>query len=167
MEQDKMLVDLTSFLSFLGASLKQATGTGKRPEFDAIRSISMVCESLSSLKKKKARPPKLAEPNSVTHRGDCKPPFGWLKWHLPIISLAELSAPIMQPPCYNLTERKRGVDHTQENPYPILNFPLPSQFNSQRILPCLSLPLKRATQGPSRGLLRCPDSSASLCWPSS
>lgn len=73
----------------------------------------------------------------MTHQADCEPPFGWLKWRLPIISLAELSAPIThQPPC--LTEWKRGVAHTQENPYPFLNFPLPSQFNSQRILPCLS-----------------------------
>lgn len=35
---DKMLADLTVFFfSFLGASLKQATGIGKRLEFDAIK----------------------------------------------------------------------------------------------------------------------------------
>lgn len=34
---DLMLVDLTSFLSFLGASLKHTTGLGKRLEFDAIK----------------------------------------------------------------------------------------------------------------------------------
>lgn len=48
-----MLADLTGFLSFLGASLKQAAGIGKRPEFNAIKESGHGMRILKQFKKKK------------------------------------------------------------------------------------------------------------------
>lgn len=61
--RDKMLADLTGFISFLRASLKQATEQGRDWSLMQSRAVLAWCVNAQAVKKKKkARRPNLAGP---------------------------------------------------------------------------------------------------------